>query len=308
MPRWLDHSPSCMWPPLASAASSQCWASVTSSADAYSSARRMRRASCTPAPSSVNRRTPSAAISASGASSLPRPPHGDGAGDVHARTPPSHPARAPRGRRPRSRWRARCWAWRRRPCSPPRAAARRAGLDRLRLLATGLAEMRVQVDEPRRDRAAGRVELVTAAPADSIAGPTAAIAPVAHEHVGAPCAGGVDDGAAPNDERHAPRPPPRPEHEEQHRHPHRNPVGHLAGDHRPRKVGHLGRDLDPAVHGSGVHDDRVVGQEARPLSGETVASGVLARARAAAIRSGARSACAAGRRRRPWAAPRRGRG
>ena len=74
MPRWLDHSPSCMWPPLASAASSQCWASVMSSADAYSRARRMRRASCTPAPSSVNRRTPSAAISASGASCSPARP------------------------------------------------------------------------------------------------------------------------------------------------------------------------------------------------------------------------------------------
>ena len=83
MPRWLDHSPSCMCPPLASAASSQCWASVMSSAEAYSRARRMRRASCTPAPSSVKRRTPSAAISASGASSLPGPAHRDGAGHAH---------------------------------------------------------------------------------------------------------------------------------------------------------------------------------------------------------------------------------
>ncbi len=69
-----DHSPSCMCPPAASDASSQCWARVTPRADAYSSARRISRPSCTPAPSSVNRRTPSSAISAIAASSTPRRP------------------------------------------------------------------------------------------------------------------------------------------------------------------------------------------------------------------------------------------
>ena len=44
MPSRLDHSPSCMWPPAARAASSQCWARVTPRAQlAYSMARRMSR-------------------------------------------------------------------------------------------------------------------------------------------------------------------------------------------------------------------------------------------------------------------------
>ena len=57
------------WP--ASDLSSQCWARVTSRPRAYSKARRIRPADCTPAPSSVNSRTPSPAISAMGANRSP---------------------------------------------------------------------------------------------------------------------------------------------------------------------------------------------------------------------------------------------
>ena len=77
MPRRDDHSPSCMWPPAASTGSSQCWARITPLPGrplAYSMARRMRRASATPAPSSVKNRTPSSAISPIGASCSPARP------------------------------------------------------------------------------------------------------------------------------------------------------------------------------------------------------------------------------------------
>ena len=77
MPSRDDHSPSCMWPPAESTGSSQCWASTTAlpgRPPAYSRARRIRRASATPAPSSVKNRTPSSAISASGASCSPARP------------------------------------------------------------------------------------------------------------------------------------------------------------------------------------------------------------------------------------------
>ena len=69
-----DHSPSCMTPSPARARSSQCWATSTPRGRAYSIARRMSRLSCTPSPSSVNIRTPSAAISPYGARRSPRRP------------------------------------------------------------------------------------------------------------------------------------------------------------------------------------------------------------------------------------------
>jgi hypothetical protein len=73
-PRRADTAPSFMAPPAASTSSSQCWASVTPRPRAYSSARRMSRPSCTPVPSSVKNRTPSAASSAMGASWVPARP------------------------------------------------------------------------------------------------------------------------------------------------------------------------------------------------------------------------------------------
>ena len=80
-PSRLDQAPSCMDPPALSSATSQCWASTIrrpparwSRPPAYSRARRMTRASCTPSPSSVNMRTPRRTNSAMGASSEPRRP------------------------------------------------------------------------------------------------------------------------------------------------------------------------------------------------------------------------------------------
>src|ERR1051325_3709908 len=43
----------------------------------------------------------------------------------------------------------------------------------------------------------------------------------------------------------------------QHGHPDRHAVGDLLEDDRVRPVGDIGVDLDPAVHGAGVHDDDV---------------------------------------------------
>ena len=73
-PSRLDHSPSCMAPSAARVASSQCWARVTPRPVAYSRARRMSPADCTPAPSSVKRHTPRAASSAIGARRSPARP------------------------------------------------------------------------------------------------------------------------------------------------------------------------------------------------------------------------------------------
>ena len=38
------------------------------------------------------------------------------------------------------------------------------------------------------------------------------------------------------------------------------PLRDLVDDHRAGQVGHLGADLDAAVHRAGVHDERVVAQ------------------------------------------------
>ncbi len=67
---------------------------------------------------------------------------------------------------------------------PPRAAARRAGLDGLGLLPAGLAEVGVQVDEAGRDDAAAAVEHVERRRARRGRSPTATMRPSRHEHVG----------------------------------------------------------------------------------------------------------------------------
>ena len=64
----------------------------------------------------------------------------------------------------------------------------------------------------------------------------------------------------------------------------------------------------PRFMGPGCMTRASSASSAGPVAGEAVAGGVLPQRRAAGPRSGARAACAAGRRRRPWAAPRRGRG
>src|SRR5207302_10288504 len=67
-----------------------------------------------------------------------------------------------------------------------------AGLDRLRLLATGLAQVGVAVDAAGRDGTPARVERAGSAAARLEAGTDGDDRPVAHEHVGRPGAGAVD--------------------------------------------------------------------------------------------------------------------
>ena len=76
--------------------------------------------------------------------------------------------------------------------NPPSAAARAPGLDRLGLLVTGLAEVRVQVHEAGRDDAAGRVEHAVAVEPRADGRDDA----VLDEDVGGPFAGRVDDATA----------------------------------------------------------------------------------------------------------------
>ncbi len=70
-PRRDETKPSCMHVPCDNEVTSQCWARMTPSPPAYSSARRISASSCTPLPSSVNSETPRAAISAIGANRSP---------------------------------------------------------------------------------------------------------------------------------------------------------------------------------------------------------------------------------------------
>ena len=147
-PRRLDHSPSCMQVPSDSEVTSQCWASVTPSPEAYSMARRMSRSSCTPVPSSVKIRTPSAASSPIGASCSPARPT-----VMAALVWTSHGAARPSSSTSRTT-EARVDRWRRvrhgqdRGVAPERCGAC-TGLDGLGLLRAGLAEVRVQVDQTR---------------------------------------------------------------------------------------------------------------------------------------------------------------
>ena len=130
--------------------------------------------------------------------SLPRPAHGDGARHVHVarrrRTQVEHLAddgcavdgRVGVGHRDDGR------------VAPERGGAG-AGVDCLRLFTAGLTEMRVQVDEAGRDRAARRVEHLGTRRRVDVVGHGDDV-PGAHEHVGAPRAGGVDHRAAADDE------------------------------------------------------------------------------------------------------------
>ena len=69
-----QHAPSCITAPSVRRATSQCCANVTPSGPAYSSARRIKRGSCTPFPSSVKMRTPSAAKEAYDTNCVPSRP------------------------------------------------------------------------------------------------------------------------------------------------------------------------------------------------------------------------------------------
>ena len=232
-----------MAPSPAREASSQCWARVTPSPVAYSRARRISPADCTPLPSSVNRRTPSAASSAIGARRSPARPTvmapatatsamarsasvedvahrlgrvqgGLGVGHGH------HGGEAPEGGGP----------------GP--------GLDGLGLLAARLAQVGVEVDQARGDHAAAGVQHAAppwaasrSAPPRSPGHPPPARRPRARRSGRRPCrpAARGRRRAAPvvRVARSATAGPVHralAEQQEQHRHADGHPVAHLFGD------------------------------------------------------------------------------
>ena len=113
IPSRADHAPSCMCRSAGQRARPRsAGPASTPRPPAYSRARRMSGASCTPVPSSVKSPTPSAAISAMGASGSPSRPTvmaPAAARRTSRRLRPSGLHLAHRGRRCRSP--ATCWAW-----------------------------------------------------------------------------------------------------------------------------------------------------------------------------------------------------
>ena len=112
-------------------------------------------------------------------------------------------------------------------------------------------------------------------------------AAVDDHHVGRALPGGVDDATALDDEGSGPQARAGSssvrvgggsgsaaaggdqvgagaEQQVQDGHAHGDAVADLVEDQRAGQVGHLGGDLDPAVHGPGVHDQGVVARAARP--------------------------------------------
>ena len=157
-PSSLQQRPSCITAPWVRRATSQCWARTMSRPSEYSIARRMSSGSCTPLPSSVKIRTPARDELAERRERFAGPTHRDAAGRQHfAQTGllalgPHELDDATRVLRRvgvRHRHDRRESAERRGPA---------AGLDRLGLLATGLAQVGVEVDEAGRDDAAAGVE------------------------------------------------------------------------------------------------------------------------------------------------------
>ena len=159
----------------------------------------MSAPSCTPAPSSVKRVTPRAASSAERSQGLAGAPDGDGtrhrdlggAADTERQHFGCHPGRVDRRLRVGHGHNGREAAERGRPG---------ARLDRLGLLAAGLAQVGVQVDQPGADQAAGGVEHPR--PVGRVDGIGhrddlgAGDGDVAGDHTGR-----ADDGAAADDER-----------------------------------------------------------------------------------------------------------
>ena len=139
---------------------------------------------------------------------------------------------------------------------PPAAAARVPDRDRLLVLEAGLAQVHVDVDEPRAHHLAGDVEHRAFPRAPGARGPSLAMRPSAIEHV----LDAVDPLAGSRtrpfteEEAHA---APAPGEEIEHRHPDGDAVGDLVEDHRVGPVGHLGRELHAAVHRARMHDQHV---------------------------------------------------
>src|SRR4029077_16038661 len=71
----------------------------------------------------------------------------------------------------------------------------------------------------------------------------------------------------------------RAQDEEQDGHAYRDAVGDLAGDDGARQIGDFSGDLHAAVHGPGVHDERVVAEEPGPVPRQPVEVRVLTQRR-----------------------------
>ncbi len=276
----------------------------------------MSRSSCTPLPSSVKSRTPSAAISAIGASRSPArptvmaPPRCDVAQRRAAEV--EHLA----DHAGASRWPARCWAW---PRTRGVAAERRGpgpGLDRLGLLPAGLAQVGVEVDQAGGDDAAAGVEVAVGPQVGGLGlGPTAAMRPSVHEHVGPALAGGVDHRAAPDDAGDSSSvlrlggSRAGAEQPEQHRHAHGDAVAHLVDD-RPSGAGRRPRRRSRRPGSSGRGASRAPARRSRSTRRRVSPKrgGVLPQRRDQRLGHALLLHPQQVDRRRPWAAPRRGRG
>ena len=187
-----------MWPPSASAVTSQCCAMVIdappakgASPLAYSKARRINRVSCTPVPSSVNIRTPSPTSSAMGDNDSPRRPTVIAADGNTSQQTSRASAMTSRTTDALSIGGIGVGHGHHRGETTQRGATR-ARFDGLGLFFAGLAQMRVQVDETRADEASRRVERAVAL---EISADFEDGAVGADEHIGAARPTGVDHGA-----------------------------------------------------------------------------------------------------------------
>ena len=79
----------------------------------------------------------------------------------------------------------------------------------------------------------------------------------------------------------------------EHRHPDGDAVRHLIEDHAVRTIGHVGVDLDAAIHRAWVHDEDVARRAVEPLARDAEHAVVFAQRRDVARRACARAAAAA---------------
>ena len=263
----------------------------------------MTGTSWTPAPSSVNSRTPSAASSPMGASRSPARPTVMAPATATWHIAPSPSDEDFEGHRRTVDRRVGVGHGHHRR-EAPQGGGTGPGLHGLGLLGPGLAQMGVEVDEARGHQASAGVEHRGAARARQV-GPDRerplrprprrrpTRSPVASTTVPpritmlrAAATARPDSAAQPPTTSRGSRASARrrrrrahltlPEQQEEHRHAHRHAVGHLAQHERLRQVGDVVGDLDAPVHRPGMHHEGVVGQQTGPTRREPVAGGVLA--------------------------------
>ena len=151
----------------------------------------------------------------------------------------------------------------------------RAGLDGLRVLDAGLAQVHVHVDEARRDDRAGRVE-TSASPDRQIPCRSLSMRPSRIRTSATPSppdAGSITRPPVINSELHsAPCQNPL-----QHGHPHRDAVLHLIQNHRPLAVRHFRTQFAAAIDRPRMHHDRIRLGVRQMFQPQTVKTEVFAR-------------------------------